>query len=384
MRVGLITALMAQLLLVGLVVLVYRSRISQRVQHERALEARVVLLQAQQDEMKRSCDLLHATLDVVAEGIVVCDEHGVTKLRNAVAQVFTEARHGDVLVEQAIDDLLAGGGSGERRDVELMGPPKRVVSVGTQLLLKEDRVIGSAVLVEDISERRHLDLVRKDLVANISHELKTPVGALGLLAETIASEEDPEVIERLSRRMTNEAFRIARMIEDLLDLSRIESDEANQHQLVHLTGVIDDATKRVAAISYERSISLDLSGVNSDLAISVDSSQLVSAIGNLLENACKYSDDNSTVKVSTEENTSWIDILVEDEGPGIPARDLERIFERFYRVDRARSRDTGGTGLGLSIVRHVATNHGGKAWVESIEGQGSRFIIRLPKGVDHR
>ncbi len=324
--------------------------------------------------------LFEAALHAVPEGLVVCDEAGLTVLRNRSAQVFVEARHGDVLVEQAIDELVAGGLTGEvtQRDLDLLGPPPRMVSVSAQPLSGENRLLGSVVVVEDVSERRRLDDVRRDFVANISHELKTPVGALGLLAETISAEDDVEIIKRLARRMIGEAFRVARMIDDLLDLSRIEVDDGSRRGPVPLHQVITAAADRVMTIANDRAIDIDLLGVGRDVVVVVDAPQLVSAVGNLLENACKYSHEHSTVRVSTSRTDSWVEIAVEDRGLGIPARDLERVFERFYRVDRARSRETGGTGLGLSIVRHVATNHGGEVRVDSIEGEGSVFTLRLP------
>ncbi|MGC1512717.1 MAG: ATP-binding protein [Acidimicrobiales bacterium] len=369
-----VTAVLSAVL--GLALVVSRSRESRCAE----LEARLEREGGQSAQLERTNRLFEAVLDAVPEGLVVCDEAGVTILRNKSAQVFVEARHGDVLVEQAIDELVAGGATGDftQRDLDLLGPPPRMVSVSAQPLSEENRLLGSVVVVEDVSERRRLDDVRRDFVANISHELKTPVGALGLLAETISAEDDVEVIRRLARRMVGEAFRVARMIDDLLDLSRIEVDDGSRRASVPLHQLIAAAADRVMAMANDRGIGIDLLGVDRDLVVIVDAPQLISAVGNLLENACKYSHERSTVRVSTSRTDSWVEIAVEDRGLGIPPRDLERVFERFYRVDRARSRETGGTGLGLSIVRHVATNHGGEVRVDSIEGEGSVFTLRLP------
>lgn len=327
--------------------------------------------------------LLEASLNAVPQGLIVCDDEGSDILRNAAAQVFVEARHGDALVEQAIHEVINSALIGEpaHQDLNLIGPPQRMISVSALPLSERNHRFGSVVIVDDVSERRRIDDVRRDFVANISHELKTPIGALGLLAETISTEDDLEVVQRLSRRMTDEAFRVARMIDDLLDLSRIEADEGDKAEPVSLYQVITAATERVKSIARDRSIAIDLQGVGQDLVVFVDESQLISAVGNLLENACKYSDEHSTVKVETSCNGSWIEIAVIDSGIGIPTRDIERVFERFYRVDRARSRETGGTGLGLSIVRHVLSNHGGEVHVQSIEGEGSAFTLRLPLGL---
>jgi two-component system sensor histidine kinase SenX3 len=215
-------------------------------------------------------------------------------------------------------------------------------------------------------------------VANISHELKTPVGALSLIAETLEGEEDPEVVARLSRRIGSEATRLSRIIDDLLDLSRIEAAQAPGDDAVAVGHLINETVESLRPAAEHRAIRLQIEPGPPGLVISGDRRQLQSAVHNLVDNAVKYSDDGSSVEITVAPGDGWVEITVVDHGIGIPSRDLQRIFERFYRVDRARSRDTGGTGLGLAIVRHVASNHGGEVTVESCEGQGSRFSLRLP------
>ena len=239
---------------------------------------------------------------------------------------------------------------------------------------------GAFLVIEDISERQRLDSVRRDFVANISHELKTPVGALGLLAETLLDEDDPEVSRRLIERMQREAFRVARTIDDLLQLSQIEASEPPEREVVGVDLLIDDAVDRTRAAADMRSVDLVVTDAPADLAVVGDRRQLVSAIANLCDNAVKYSDPHSKVELRARRAGPWVEIDVIDQGIGIPARDQERVFERFYRVDRARSRDTGGTGLGLAIVRHVVQNHDGEISVSSREGDGSTFTLRLPAG----
>ncbi|MBW3645453.1 MAG: hypothetical protein KY441_08120 [Actinobacteria bacterium] len=214
----------------------------------------------------------------------------------------------------------------------------------------------------------------------MGHELKTPVGALGLLADTIASEDDPAVTRRLAERMAGEAVRVGRIVDDLLDLSRIEAEEAPRREPVPVPvhAVVAEAVERARPLAGARRIAIDAAGLPRHHIVRGDRGQLVSAVVNLLENACKYSDEGSTVEVRSRSAGATVEIDVRDSGIGIPARDLERVFERFYRVDPARSRQTGGTGLGLSIVRHVATNHGGDVRVASREGEGSTFTLRLP------
>jgi signal transduction histidine kinase len=401
------------------------------------------------------------------------------------------SRHGDALAAQAVTELLEDAwheGTAERT-LDLYGPPRRTLQVRARQIDDGRRPLGVIALIEDISERRRLEEIRRDFVANVSHELKTPIGALGLLAETLIAEPDADVAQRLAGRIHSEAFRVSRIIDDLLDLSRIESEEAPQREPVLVNLVMADAIERVRATADQRGIEIVLHEPSPPVVVLGERRQLVSAMHALLENAITYSYDNSKVVVSgtirrgsqssagsssdtsstgpstdsgdrsggdhtsggpatdlgtaasapedpveaafTPEafdddgtpptgtpaiETTWaatassttapiapegepaaggsesaggrqdwrtedrdnVRLSVQDSGIGIPARDLDRIFERFYRVDHGRSRDTGGTGLGLSIVRHVANNHQGWVDVESREGEGSTFTLVLP------
>ncbi len=233
-----------------------------------------------------------------------------------------------------------------------------------------------------MSERRRLEAVRRDFVANISHELKTPVGALSLLAETLLGEDDADVVGRLAERILAEALRVGRTIDDLLELSRIEIDETFEHEVVHVDDVVAEAVQRIRPGAEQHGISLAAPDVDRDITVIGDRRQLVSALFNLLDNAVKYSEPGSPVEVNVATVDGWVEIAVRDHGIGIPSRDIDRIFERFYRVDRARSRETGGTGLGLAIVRHVAVNHDGDVRVESRQGEGSTFTLTLPSHQD--
>jgi two-component system sensor histidine kinase SenX3 len=239
---------------------------------------------------------------------------------------------------------------------------------------------GAVVEIDDVTERVRLEAVRTDFVANVSHELKTPVGALALLAETLAEEDDPELVRRLAEKMVVEAHRVNRVIEDLLELSRIEAGENPLREPVPVGLVVAEAVERVRHISEARGIHITVREPSRRLVVMGDRRQLVSAVANLLDNAYKYSEPGATVEVDARIDGAWVDLEVADHGMGIPSRDLDRIFERFYRVDRARSRETGGTGLGLAIVRHVVNNHGGSISVTSEEGVGSTFTLRLPAG----
>lgn len=287
-----------------------------------------------------------------------------------------QGTHVGVLLDEAVERHIEYATVGEpsREVLELYGPPKAVFAVAARPLPNG----GSVVLVDDISERHRIDRVRTDFVANISHELKTPIGALSVLAETLEGETDPEIIGRIVERMFREVQRATRTIDDLMELSRIELGGERDLEPVLITEVLDQALERVNELARQSEIGITSVGLVGSAVVEGDRRQLVSAVGNLVENAVKYSEPGGSVRVATRVVDRWIEVSVTDRGVGIPQRDLDRIFERFYRVDRARSRMTGGTGLGLSIVRHVATNHGGDVVVTSTEGEGSTFVLRLP------
>jgi len=323
---------------------------------------------------------LQRALDALAPAVVVYDETGRVVLRNRQTLELDTARQAAALVSAAMEDLLSRGAEGgtATRTLELLGPPPRTLVITAHPLHHDGERVGTVAVIDDVSERRRLDEVRRDFVANVGHELRTPIGALGILAETLSDEEDPAVVRRLAARITAETERAGRLIEDLLDLSRIEAGGSEPGAPVRIDTVLADAAERVRQLAEDRGVAVVVDGAGDLPDVHGDRGQLVAAVVNLLDNAVKYSDAGAGVAVSARASGGWVEVVVRDQGIGIPARDLERIFERFYRVDRARSRDTGGTGLGLSIVRHVARNHGGDVVVESREGEGSTFRLRLP------
>jgi two-component system sensor histidine kinase SenX3 len=236
------------------------------------------------------------------------------------------------------------------------------------------------LLAEDQTESRRVEEVRRDFVANISHELKTPVGALALLAETVEdAAHDPEAVLRFAGRMRQEASRLTDLVHDLIMLSRIQAAEPVPDPTpIDLDTVVAEALDRCRMKASARGIEL-IASAQHGLSVMGDEDLLVTALRNLLENAVAYSPEHTRVLVTTRQgDDGTAEISVADQGIGIPERDIERIFERFYRVDPARSRATGGTGLGLAIVKHVTAAHGGKVTVWSEEGAGSTFTLRLP------
>ncbi|MCB0986799.1 MAG: PAS domain-containing protein [Microthrixaceae bacterium] len=374
-----------------------------------------------------------SALAALPHGIILADRGGRVIWRNPAAAEFVDARHGAALVEPAVNTVIADsltGGSARRR-VDLFGPPRRVFELRALVLAAPapsidrpradggdrggrgeggEAALGVMVLVDDISEHLRLESVRRDFVANVSHELKTPIGAIGVLSETLVGENDPATVDRLAGRIQIEAFRLARTVDDLLQLGQIEGDASATPEKVLIGQVVEEAVERTAATADLADVSITVFPVPSDLSVVGDRRQLVSALSNLLENAVKYSEGGREVEVTVRRSGNGegsetgavvgdltgtevsdrdthqrdtdgpdrVEVEVVDHGIGIPSADLERVFERFYRVDPARSRDTGGTGLGLAIVRHVAQRHGGDVTVRSIEGQGSTFTLSLP------
>jgi len=321
-------------------------------------------------------DRLQAALDAMPYGVMVADQNGQVLLSNKAANSAGSDAHNEVLVQAAVQYNLRSALRGEARTqtVELYGPPKRVVVVEAHPLNPD----GAMVTVEDVTERARLDAVRTDFVANISHELKTPIGALAVLAETLIDETDPTVISRLADRTVNEAHRVAKIIDDLLELSRIELSGDLIVSSCDVGLLVAEAASRNSLLARQNKVVVNAGEIPVGLSVNADHAQITSALGNLVDNAVNYSDANGVVNVTAHSDQQGVMFVVSDNGIGIPSRDLDRIFERFYRVDRARSRGTGGTGLGLSIVRHVANNHGGSITVESHEGEGSTFRLYIP------
>ncbi len=234
------------------------------------------------------------------------------------------------------------------------------------------------VIVDDLTESRRIDAVRRDFVANISHELKTPVGAISLLAEAVAeSTDDPATVQRFVGRIQHESARLTRLVQELIDLSRLQGAEPLPTVgRVSMRMIVGEAVDRARLAAQTKQIRLVLD--DADAQVMGDEPLLVTAMGNLIDNAVAYSPENTRVAVAIRTTEDAVEVSVTDQGIGIDADDVDRIFERFYRVDPARSRATGGTGLGLAIVKHIVTNHGGTISVWSTPGAGSTFTVRLP------
>lgn len=320
-----------------------------------------------------------ASLERVEDGVVVWDDHGTVVLRNGAAAAALDVGDGAALVDQTLSDLRDAALAGETRTegLELFGPPARTLVVSCAPLDDGWRTVGAVAVVHDVSERRRVEAMRRDFVANVGHELKTPIAALALLATTLSAEEDTVIARRLAVRMRNEAARVGAVLDELLDLGRVEAAERPVREPVPVGAVVAAALDRVRPVATLAGVQVDVAEMGPQVSVMGDRSQLGSAVGHLLDNAVKYSPRGGVVEVSAEADGAFVAVVVRDQGIGISARDVDRVFERFYRTESGR-RHAAGSGLGLSIVRHVADSHGGSVDVASEEGKGSVFTLRLP------
>jgi two-component system sensor histidine kinase SenX3 len=313
-----------------------------------------------------------------SSALVVGPDDRVLKA-SAPAHALGIVRASSVEVAELLDLVRLVRRDGQIRESEFVLPRERgrtlhvaarVAPLGSRLIL---------VLVEDRTRERRVEAIRRDFVANVSHELKTPVGALTLLAEAVAeASDDPEAVQRFSARMRTESERLTRLVKQIIELSRLQGDDPLEEiEPIAVDAVVERALDRIRVDAATKGVELAFAG-DHGLQVSGNAEQLIVALGNLVENAVVYSPEGTSVTVSTHERDDQVEIAVTDHGVGIPAEEIERIFERFYRVDPARARDTGGTGLGLSIVKHVAATHGGEVRVWSVEGEGSTFTLCLP------
>ena len=239
------------------------------------------------------------------------------------------------------------------------------------------------VLVDDRTEARRVEETRRDFVANVSHELKTPVGGLSLLAEAVlGASDDPEAVRRFATRMQVEANRLTSLVQEIVDLSRLQlADTMHPPRVVGVDAVVHDAVDRCRLVASAKDIDIAVQ-TDPEARVYGDGDLLMTAVRNLVDNAVAYSPTGSRIAITVGRHHGLVEIAVTDQGVGIPEDEQVRIFERFYRVDPARSRSTGGTGLGLAIVKHVCANHGGEVTVWSLPGQGATFTMRLPDAVD--
>ncbi|MFE5334362.1 sensor histidine kinase [Isoptericola sp. NPDC056573] len=320
-------------------------------------------------------------LAVLRSAAVVLDEEDDVVRASPPAYALGVVRN-DALQHPAIVDLVREvrrDGVIREKELEL---PRGPIGSGTVLLQVRVAPVGPdklLVLAEDRTEARRVEAIRRDFVVNVSHELKTPVGALALLAETVQdAADDPVAVRRFAERMQAEAQRLSALVHEIIELSRLQVAGALQEvTTIPVRDVVAEAVDRARTTAQAKNIAITVGG-SSDVLVYGDHNLLVTAVRNLLDNAVAYSPENTRVGVGVRVRRGLVEIDVVDQGVGIAADEQDRVFERFYRVDPARSRDTGGTGLGLSIVKHVAADHGGDVQIWSEPGKGSTFTLRIP------
>ena len=320
-------------------------------------------------------------LAVLRSAVVVLDDDDRVLRASAPAYAFGIVRDGVVshpAIRALIDDVRATGAIRDE-EIELPRGPVGRGSIMVQVRIARVGPGRLLVLAEDRTEARRVEAIRRDFVVNVSHELKTPVGALALLAETVeAAADDPEAVRRFAGRMQRESTRLSALVHEIIELSRLQvAGGLGNLALVDIDQVIAEAVDRARTTASAKSITIDAGGERGTTVYG-GHAVLVTAVRNLLDNAVAYSSAGTHVGVGVRRAGDLIEIAVVDQGIGISVTEQRRVFERFYRVDPARSRDTGGTGLGLSIVKHVVADHGGDVAVWSQPGRGSTFTLRLP------
>jgi two-component system, OmpR family, phosphate regulon sensor histidine kinase PhoR len=339
-------------------------------------------LGARIDQVRRERQGLEGILSAMEEGVLLVDDDETIRYTNQAALrmlgLTVDPVHVRELAPSALRLLLDRTRMTARAaEAEIeMGLPRRLLRATALPIELRGQVL---LVLRDVTESRRVEAMRRDFVADASHELKTPVASIRATAETVrtAIEDDPGAAVRFADRLHRESVRLARIVSDLLDLSRLET-ERPEFESVRLDQIVGEEVARLGDEARQAGVTVDVASEPTSLRGSPKDLALL--VRNLLDNAIRYSDRGGSVRVETESRNGQAVFSVSDSGAGIPSRDLPRIFERFYRVDRARSRETGGTGLGLSIARHVAEQHGGVIEAESELGRGSVFRVKLPRG----
>ena len=319
-------------------------------------------------------------LEALQTAAVVVDDSNVMVQATTAAEEFGLQRERALIELELLSliDLARSTKSSQRVEgaINVGGRAAKVWVLATAAPLGSGYVI---LTLEDRTEARRLDETRRDFVANISHELKTPIGAIGLLAETLqGATDDPEAVLKFASSLQREASRLGHIVQEIIELSRLQAaTEVKNSAECRLADLISDSLERVRILADSKNMRL-VADLDDSILIEVSYEQIATAITNLFENAINYSDPGGQVGISLKRVDNFAEIVVTDSGVGIALEDQARIFERFYRVDPSRSRETGGTGLGLAIVKHIALNHGGEISVFSKPGLGSTFTLTLP------
>jgi len=372
-----------------------------------AFDQMAARLQATIAELAWDRSQMRTVFDTMADGLLVTDAAGRVRLLNpAAAEMWGVTAAGaagktvlettlDAPLQSLVDEVLRTGAAAVRERL-LRTPVERAITVsavpiggqgekeeesGTEGEGGRGRAEGVVLVFHDQTVARRVERMRRDFVANASHELRTPLASMRVMVETLlnGAREDPEAAQHFLEILDRELHRMTALVNDLLELSRLDArTEAAPTGSISLSPVISDLEESWQAVAQDRDLKLDLS-IPEGLAVRGEVQGVRQILGNLLDNALKYTPSGGEVRVSARRENGRVLLEVADTGIGIPAADLDRIFERFYRVDKDRSRDVGGTGLGLSIVKHLVQAYGGTITVESRLNRGSTFRVRLPR-----
>jgi two-component system phosphate regulon sensor histidine kinase PhoR len=336
---------------------------------------------------------LDAILSSMVEGVLVTDRHGkITLLNPSLRKTFLidappEGKKPieiirNISIQEIVDKTLAENQQKPiNKEISLNYPEEKFFKVTSAQIIKNHEIQGCILVFHNITELRRLEKIRQDFVANVSHELRTPLSSIKGYSETLLNGalDDKENMKKFTEIIYNETNRLAKIIDDLLDLSKIESGKIN---ITFLPTDISNIIKRTISIIENQAkvklISIHLSIPEQIPQILADETRISQVFLNLLDNAIKYTPNNGIVTISVEQKNKFVQISIKDTGIGIPEKDISRLFERFYRVDKARSRELGGTGLGLSIAKHIIQSHGGEISVQSEEGNGATFSLTVP------
>ena len=325
---------------------------------------------------------LVAALKALDRESIILDSSGYIRYETNKISLLNLAKDNKILSEEllALVRVVRRTGKTQEGSIEVargpIGEGKRDLQITAALIDNEGSVL---VIIDDEGEKQRIDAIRRDFITNISHELKTPIQALSLNSDALLEiKDEPDKVVLFANKIKTQTIRLNDLVKEIINLSKIQdSDPLDMAHNVEISNVIAEAVDQCEVLAEARKISINLDGVQNAVVVG-NREQLVMAVHNLVENAINYSSEGTNVVISSKLDDGLIEILVKDQGLGIAEENLDRIFERFYRVDPARSRATGGTGLGLSIVKHVITNHGGEVKVWSSMGVGSTFAIRLP------
>ncbi|MBD3380184.1 MAG: HAMP domain-containing protein [Candidatus Omnitrophica bacterium] len=334
-----------------------------------------------------------AVLLSMFDGVIVIDSKGTIILMNpSLAQLLqvmddpSGKKPVEVLrnidIQEILDEVLSRKEGVEAREVSVLMPEPKTLMVHATPVVREGKTIGAVLVFHDITELRNLESIRRDFVANVSHELRTPIANIKGYAETLldGALQDKENSREFVGVIYEEADRLAKLIADILSLSGIESGKLDMNpERASIKEIAERAMQGLKRKAEDKEINARVM-IGEDLPqVFVDTERITQVLFNLIENAVKYTYPGGKIKVTAREDGGYVCVEVEDNGIGIPEEDQPRIFERFYRVDKARSREMGGTGLGLSIVKHIVQEHGGEVRVESSPGKGTTFFFTIPK-----